>query len=111
MKVLNSRDVLVEFVYMKTVGILMARGDPDVSWNVIYITQGNFTGAPPTYFYYGGDEVLAACAKKLVVAYEKTGAKYTMYIELGMCHCYPMLTWFPEGKMVYEEIVEILFQK
>lgn len=108
MEALNSRDVLLDAAYMKTAGILMAHGDPDVPRQLIYITQGDFTGAPMTHFYYGGDEVLAACAKPFAVAYEKAGAKYTMHIEPGMCHCYPMLNFIPEGKEAYDEIVEIL---
>lgn len=108
MEALNSRDVLVDAAYMKTAGILMAHGNPNVPRELIHITQGNFTGAPMTHFYYGGDEVLAACAKPFAAAYDTAGAEYTMHIEPDMCHCYPMLPWFPEGKRAYEEIVALL---
>lgn len=108
METQNSQDVLLDAAYMKTAGILMAHGDPDVPRELIYITRGNFAGAPMTHFYYGGDEVLCACAKPFAAAYDKAGAKYTMHIEPGMCHCYSMLPWFPEGKRAYEEIVAIL---
>lgn len=110
MNALNCRDVLLDAAYMKTAGALMAHGDPNVPRELIYITQGDFTGAPLTHFYYGGDEVLSACAKPFAAAYDKVGAKYTMHIEPGMCHCYPMLTFFPEGKRACGEIVEILSQ-
>lgn len=108
MKELNDRDVLVDAAYMKTAGEIMAHGDKNVPRQLICITQGDFTGAPMTHFYYGGDEVLAACAKPFAAAYEKAGAKYTMHIEPGMCHCYPMLPYFPEGKKSYEEIIGLL---
>lgn len=110
MKALNSRDVLLDAAYMKTAGALMAHGDPNVPRELIHITQGNFTGAPLTHFYYGGDEVLSACAKPFAAAYDRAGAKYTMHIEPGLCHCYSMLPWFPEGKRAYEEIVGLLSQ-
>nr|WP_326185580.1 alpha/beta hydrolase [uncultured Oscillibacter sp.] len=110
MKALNDRDVLVDAAYMKTAGSIMAHGDPNVPRQLICITQGNFTGAPLTHFYYGGDEVLSACAKPFAAAYDKVGAKYTMHIEPGMCHCYPMLPYFPESKKAYEEIIGLLFQ-
>lgn len=110
MEALNSRDVLLDAAYMKTAGVLMAHGDPDVPRELIHITQGNFSGAPMTHFYYGGDEVLSACAKSFAAAYDRAGAPYTMHIEPGMCHCYPMLSWFPEGKRAYEEIVGLLSQ-
>lgn len=108
MKALNSQDVLLDVDYMKTAGILMAHGDPNIPEQLIYMTRGDFTGAPMTHFYYGGDEVLSACAKHFAVAYDKAGAKYTMHIEPGMCHCYPMLSQVPEGKRAYNEIVGIL---
>lgn len=110
MNALNSRDVLLDAAYMKTAGAIMAHGDPSVPQALIYITRGDFTGAPMTHFYYGGDEVLSACAKPFAAAYDKAGAKYTMHIEPGMCHCYPMLTFFPEGKRAYEEITALLSQ-
>lgn len=110
MQALNGRDVLVDSAYMQTAGLLMAHGDPDVPLELIHITRGDFTGAPLTHFYYGSDEVLAACAKPFAAAYDKAGAQYTLHIEPGMCHCYPMLTFFPEGKRAYEEIVGLLSQ-
>lgn len=111
MQALNGRDVLVDAAYMQTAGNLMAHGDPDVPRELIHITCGDFTGAPLTHFYYGGDEVLSACAKSFAAAYDRAGAQYTMHIEPGMCHCYPMLPWFPEGKRAYEEIIGLLSRR
>jgi len=110
MEALNGRDVLLDAAYMKTAGVLMAHGNPNIPRQLIYITQGDFTGAPMTHFYYGGDEVLAACAKPFATAYDKAGAQYALHIEPGMCHCYPMLPFFPEGKRAYEEIIGLLSQ-
>lgn len=110
MEALNSRDILVDAAYMKTAGILMAHGDPHIPQQLIHITQGDFTGAPLTHFFYGEDEVLAACADSFAAAYDRAGAPYTVHIEPGMCHCYPMLPYFPEGKRTYEEIIQLLSQ-
>lgn len=108
MQELNAVDVLIDATYMKTAGDIMRHGDPDVPDELIYITTGDFTGAPMTHFFYGENEVLRACAEPFARAFEKVGAKYTMHIELGMCHCYPMVTFFPEGKRGNDELIRLL---
>lgn len=108
MEALNDRDVLIDSAYMKTAGEIMRHGDPNVPDELIYITTGDFTGAPMTHFFYGGDEVLRACAEPFGKSFDKVGAKYTMHIEPGMCHCYPMVTFFPEGKRGNDELIRLL---
>lgn len=108
MEALNDQDVLIDSAYMKTAGEIMRHGDPNVPDELIYITTGDFTGAPMTHFFYGGDEVLRACAEPFAKAFDKVGAKYTMHIEPGMCHCYPMVTFFPEGKQGNDELIRLL---
>lgn len=48
----------IDSAYMKTAGEIMRHGDPNVPDELIYITTGDFTGAPMAHSFYGGDEVL-----------------------------------------------------
>lgn len=69
---------------------------------------GDFTDMPETHFYYGTDEVLVAEADYFKKACEKYHIACQMHIGNGMCHCYPMIPFCPEGKKARQEIVELL---
>ncbi len=105
---LNERDILVDVDFMDSISSIMSHGEPDVPQELICFAHGDYTGAPLTHFYYGGDEVLSASAEAFTGAFDSVGAKYTIHIEPGMCHCYPMFTYYPEGKRAYEEIIHRL---
>lgn len=36
------------------------------------------------------------------------GVPYKLHIGKGMCHCYPMVRFFPEGRRANDEITELL---
>lgn len=108
MAALNDRDLLVDVVFMDRIRLIMEHGEPDVPKELISFALGDYSGAPLTYFYYGGDEVLSASAEAFSAAFARAGARCSVHIEPGMCHCYPMLTFFPEGRRAYEEIVALL---
>lgn len=60
-------------------------------------TLGNFKGLPDIHFWYGSDEVLYACAENFVKACKAENVTYTLNVGKGMCHCYPMVSFFQKG--------------
>lgn len=107
MQALNTKDLLIDVAFMATVRTYMEHGKtvPDYMLNG---TRGDFSGLPKIYFYYGGDEILSAEAEYFAAACDRVGTAYAMNVEPDMCHCYPMLPWFPEGKKAYREIATLL---
>ena len=104
---LNGRDILVDIALMKSEREIMTKGQ-EVPAYMLSGTKGDFTGLPPLHFYYGGDELLSALAESYVGVCKAADVPYTMTVAPGMCHCYAMVPWFPEGRAAYLEIVERL---
>lgn len=104
---LNKKDILVDVSFMTTIRTIVEHGT-SVPEYMISGTKGNFTNFPMTHFYYGGDEILSAQATHFSKAYETYKAPCQIHIGKGMCHCYPALSLFPEGKQAQEEIIELL---
>lgn len=107
MRQLNGRDILVDIALMKSEREIMTKGQ-EVPAYMLSGTKGDFTGLPPLHFYYGGDELLSALAESYVGVCKAADVPYTMTVAPGMCHCYAMVPWFPEGRAAYLEIVERL---
>lgn len=107
MQELNKHDILVDISFMTTIRSIMEHGTT-VPEYMISGTKGNFTNFPMTHFYYGSDEILSAEAPYFAKAYEAYNAPCQIHIGRGMCHCYPALTLFPEGKQAQEEMIELL---
>lgn len=105
---LNKVDIMVDAALMKTICEIMKHGNENTPEYMLSGTLGDFTDLPMIHFYYGSDEVLSAAAKPYAKACEKYGAKYQMHFGKGMCHCYPMMTFCPEGKQANEEIATLL---
>ena len=104
MRELDEKDVMVGAGFMESIRSLMEHGRSDVPEYILTGTTGDFTGLPPIDFWYGSDEVLYACADAFTEACQKAGVTHTLTVGEGMCHCYPMVKWFPEGKKANEEI-------
>ena len=107
MQALNSRDVMVDAAFMETDRKIMTKGQPVPAY-MLSGPKGDFTGLPPVHFYYGGDEVLSVVAESFADACKAANVPYTMTIAPGMCHCYAMVEWFPEGRQAREEIIGLL---
>ena len=105
MKELNAKDIMVDVAFMENVRTLMQHGEsvPDY---MLSGTLGNFKGLPDIHFWYGSDEVLYACAENFVKACKAENVTYTLNVGKGMCHCYPMVSFFPEGKSAHKEICQ-----
>ena len=106
-RALDGKDRMVSSIFMENISTFMEHGQNPPLY-MISGPMGDFTGLPKIYFYYGSDEVLYAEAEYFAAACEKHGVPYHLTVGQGMCHCYPMLPWFPEGRRAYDEIVGIL---
>lgn len=103
MKELSEKDIMVDVAFMENVRTLMKHGE-NVPDYMISGTLGDFKGLPDIHFWYGSDEVLYACADNFAKACREGNVPYTLTVGKGMCHCYPMVSLFPEGKLAHEEI-------
>ena len=106
---LNHKDIMIEPSYFKTAREIV-KGDEDLPEYMLDGTKGDFSDFPKTYFYYGGNECLYAFAEYFKEAMEKYKATYKIIVGEGMCHCYPLLRFFREGRQAQDEIIELLKQ-
>ncbi|WP_297393891.1 alpha/beta hydrolase [uncultured Peptoniphilus sp.] len=106
-KALNHKDIIIEPTYFKTAREIV-KGDEDLPEYMLDGTKGDFSDFPKTYFYYGGNECLYAFAEYFKKAMEKYKAPYKIIVGEGMCHCYPLLRFFREGREAQDEIIELL---
>ena len=104
---LNDKDIIIEPTYFKTAREIV-KGDEDVPEYMLDGTVGDFTDFPKTYFYYGENECLYAFAEEFKKAMEKYNAPYEIIVGKGMCHCYPLLRFFREGREAQDKIIELL---
>ena len=104
---LNHKDIMIDPTYLKTAREI-AKGDADLPEYMLDGTVGDFTNFPKTYFYYGENECLYAYADEFKKAMEKYHAPYEIIVGKGMCHCYPLVRFFREGREAQDEIIELL---
>ena len=104
---LNEKDIIVDYKYFETAKNIMTKGE-DVPDYMLYPFRGNFKDFPMTYLYYGSREVIYAFAPLFEKALKIYGIKYKIIVGEGLCHCYPLLSIFKEGRDAQEEIIKIL---
>ena len=109
LKELNHKDVMIEPTYIKTAREI-AKGDKDIPEYMLDGTVGDFTDFPETYYYYGENECIYAFAQTFKKAMEKYHVPYEIIVGKGMCHCYPLVRFFREGREAQDEIIELLGQ-
>lgn len=109
MNALNHKDIMIDPTYFKTAREI-CKGDADIPEYMLDGTVGDFTGFPKTYFYYGENECLYAFADEFKKAMEKYHVPYEIIVGKGMCHCYPLVRFFREGRVAQDEIIELLKQ-
>lgn len=104
---LNEKDIIVDYKYFETAKNIMTKGE-DVPDYMLYPFRGDFENFPMTYLYYGSKEVIYAFAPLFEKALKNYGIKYKIIVGEGLCHCYPLLSIFKEGREAQEEIIKIL---
>ena len=107
LKELNHKDIMIDPTYLKTAREIL-KGDAELPEYMLDGTKGDFTDFPKTYFYYGENECLYAFADEFKKAMEKYKAPYEIIVGKGMCHCYPLMRFFREGRDAQDEIIELL---
>ena len=107
MNALNHKDIMIDPTYFKTAREIV-KGDEDLAEYMLDGTKGDFSDFPKTYFYYGENECLYAFADEFKKAMEKYKAPYEIIVGEGMCHCYPLLRFFREGRQAQDEIIDLL---
>lgn len=106
---LNHKDVMIDPTYIKTAREI-AKGDEDIPEYMLDGTVGDFTDFPKIYYYYGENECLYAFAQSFEKAMEKYHVPYEITVGKEMCHCYPLVRFFREGRGAQDEIIELLGQ-
>lgn len=104
---LNEKDIIVDYKYFETAKNIMTK-DEDVPDYMLYPFKGDFENFPMTYLYFGSREVIYAFAPLFEKALKNYGVKYKIIVGEGLCHCYPLLSIFKEGREAQEEIIKIL---
>ena len=104
---LNHKDIMIDPTYIKTAREI-SKGDKDLPEYMLDGTVGDFTDFPKTYFYYGENECLYAFADEFKKAMEKYKTPYEIIVGKGMCHCYPLVRFFREGREAQDQIIELL---
>lgn len=104
---IDHKDIIIDPTYFKTAREI-AKGDKDLPEYMLDGTKGDFSDFPKTYIYYGGNECLYAFAEYFKKAMEKYKATYKIIVGEGMCHCYPLVRFFREGREAQDEIIELL---
>ena len=107
MNALNHKDIMIDPTYFETAREIV-KGDEDLAEYMLDGTKGDFSDFPKTYFYYGGNECLYAFADEFKKAMEKYKVPYKIIVGEGMCHCYPLLRFFREGRQAQDEIIDLL---
>ena len=102
----SAKDILIDPAYFRTAREIMA--GKEVPEFMLDGTKGDFSDFPKTYFYYGGDECMYAYADYFKKAMEKYAAPYEIIVGEGMCHCYPLLRFFKEGREAQDQIIDLL---
>lgn len=107
LKELNKKDIIVDCKYFET-GMEILTKDKEVPDYMLCPYRGDFSNFPMTYLYFGSHEVIYAFAPLFEKALKKYKVDYKIIVGEGLCHCYPLLSIFPEGKEAQEEIINIL---
>ena len=110
MQALNARDVMIDYVYMKTAEGYMRHGEADVQEYMIHLSKGNLAGVDNIHFFYSEDEVLYGAWPEFRATCVKYGVKYTITSRPKMLHCYAVQPLYREGKEDFQKICAILAQ-
>ncbi|WP_071027501.1 alpha/beta hydrolase [Peptoniphilus raoultii] len=104
---LSNKDILIDAKYFKTAREILKNKDhvPEYMLNSL---KGNFKNFPETHLYYGSEECLFAFAEYFCRVFEKYKVPYSLTVGKGMCHCYPLLRIFKEGREAQDKIIDLL---
>lgn len=102
---LDKKDVMIPSSFLGKVRKMIEQHGEDIPEYMICTEKGDLSGVPMIHFFYGAYETLYAVAPKFEENCQKHNVPYTMTVGKGMFHCYPMFTFYPEGKQGFNEIL------
>ena len=104
---LNAKDILLDPAYFHTAREIL-EGNENMPEYMLDGTCGDFSNFPKTYFYYGENECLYAFAEYFEKAMDKYHSPHERIVGEGMCHCYPLLRFFREGREAQDKMIALL---
>lgn len=104
---LSPQDIMIDPAYVITAREI-AQGQADLPEYMLDGCAGDFSAFPETFFYFGESECLYAFAEYFQQAMDQYNAPYEIIVGEGMCHCYPLLRFFKEGREAQDEIIDLL---
>ncbi|MCR5776235.1 MAG: alpha/beta hydrolase [Lachnospiraceae bacterium] len=107
-KQLSEKDAMIPASFLDTAKRMMTKNDKNIPEYMISPDKGDLSGVPMIHFIYGENETLYAMAPEFESACQQKDVPYTLTVGKNMFHCYPMLTFYPEGKQGFEEILSYI---
>lgn len=77
---------------------------------MIHPTLGDYSNFPKVTFFYSRDEILYGALPNFQKALEQEGIPYSVYSKPDMLHCWPLLTFLPEGRAAFRQVASVLKQ-
>lgn len=108
MLALNDRDAMVDLAFMDRVGGFLTQGRTDLPEWMLQPSKGDFSNFPKVHFFYSEDEILYGALPNYEAALKRYGVEYEVDSRPGMVHCYPVMTFIPEGKAAFDRLTRIL---
>lgn len=106
MKEIEKRDIMMFAEAMRKLPEFYNPGGKYPQYLFGCAAEDDYTGFPRIIMYFGGDEIFAAEAPEYEKAFRRCGVRdYTIHVEPGMFHGYPMFTFLREGKKGEDEII------
>lgn len=109
MEEIEKRDIMMSASSMKLFPLFYNPQGiyPEYLWGCA--AKDDYTGFPKIIMYFGADEIFAAEAPEYEKAFQRCNVKdYTVHVEPGLFHAYPMFPFLKEGKRGEDEIIEYL---
>lgn len=104
---LSAEDIITDYHYVSTIAPVLSKGQKLPAY-MLNSCVGDFSHFPKTYLYYGSRECFYACAPYFKEAFVRYGVSYEIHVGEGLCHCYPLFRFFPEGRRAQDEIIDRL---
>lgn len=104
---LSAEDLITDYHYVSTIAPVLSKGQKLPAY-MLNSCVGDFSHFPKTYLYYGSRECFYACAPYFKEAFVRYGVSYEIHVGEGLCHCYPLFRFFPEGRRAQDEIIDRL---
>lgn len=108
MQALDPYDPMVGYDFMSRVEHFVRHGRTDLPEWMIHPTLGDYTGFPPVHFFYSEHETLYGAYPTFAAALDRCGVEHDLDLQPHLPHCYPVMTFLPEGKAAFARLAAVL---